>query len=284
MSRAHLTHRVAFQGEHGAFSEEAVVRLWGDAAEPVPMRGNRDVARAVVAGVVDRGVLPLENSVAGAVADSYDALADVEDVRVVGEIVIPIRLCVLGLPGATIAGLRRIESHPMALAQCREFLARHPHIVPSGANDTAGAARDVAASGERSRAALASRVAAVRNGLVVLAEDVHDHRDNATRFVVLSRRHVRVRRGVQAKTILVITPHDRPGGVAHPVAALSRTGVHISRLQSRPTGSPWSSRLVVELEHFAHDSAMRSAIRDVRSVAHRCRAAGTFPRAPHTEA
>src|SRR5262245_57699890 len=110
--RPPIRPRVAFQGEVGAFSHEALVRRWRGRAEPVPMRDNRQVAQAVASGIVDRGLLPLENSIAGGVHDTFDALADVSRARVVGEMLLPVRLCLAAPPGATLGGLAMVESHP----------------------------------------------------------------------------------------------------------------------------------------------------------------------------
>src|SRR5687767_8696656 len=136
--------RVAFQGELGAFSEQGVAQLWPD-AEPVPMRDFIDVARAVENGEVELGLLPIENTLAGSVIGSYDALFTCGALHVVGETVVAIHHCVLALPGATLESLRTVASHPVALAQCARFFRSHPHLAAHATYDTAGAAREVAA-------------------------------------------------------------------------------------------------------------------------------------------
>jgi hypothetical protein len=140
--------RVAFQGELGAFSEEAIGQLWPESATPVPMREFLDVARAVERGEVEFGLLPIENTLAGSVVGSYDALTACESLHVVAETVVAIHHCVLGVRGARLDTLRSVESHPVALAQCAAFFARHPGIEARAAYDTAGAAGDVARTGD----------------------------------------------------------------------------------------------------------------------------------------
>jgi len=154
--------RVAFQGELGAFSEQAVLQLWPSGAEPVPMREFIDVARAVERGDVDLGLLPVENTLAGSVIGSYDALFACDALHAVAETVVAIHHCVLALPGATLDSLRTIASHPVALAQCGRFLRAQPHLEGRVAYDTAGAARDVAARGEPTAAAIAGQTGVER--------------------------------------------------------------------------------------------------------------------------
>lgn len=184
--------RVAFQGERGAFGEEAIALRWGSAAKPLPQPTFDAVVRAVARGDAAFGVLPLENSIAGRVRTAADALAAAAAgpgprLSVVDEIHLAVRQCVLGFPGTALAAIATVESHPVALAQCGEFLRRHPALRAVAVEDTAGAARAVAAAGDVRRAAIAGRSAATRYGLAVLAADVQDRADNVTRFAVVAR-------------------------------------------------------------------------------------------------
>jgi prephenate dehydratase len=176
---------VAYQGEPGAFGEEAVAARWGGAAEAVPVPTFQAVVDAVATGRAALGVLPLENSIAGPVAAAHAALAGGR-VVVVDEVRLVVRQCLLAPPGSTLHGLRTVESHPVALAQCGEFLRRHPQLRARAVEDTAGAARAVAAAGDRRRGAIAGRLAAARYGLELLAADVHDRPDNETRFAIVA--------------------------------------------------------------------------------------------------
>ena len=181
-----MTRHVAFQGERDAFSEEAIASVWPNEAAPVPMASFADVIHAVADRRVDAGVLPVENSIAGPVNESIAALAASDRIQIVAETSVRIVHCLLAAQGACIATLRTIESHPMALAQCRGFLQRHPHIDVVPVSDTAGAARAVALANDARRAAIAGRGAARRYGLVTLAEGIEDDVENRTRFVIIA--------------------------------------------------------------------------------------------------
>lgn len=178
--------RVAFQGGPGAFSEAAARCALGDAIETVPCRTFLEVAVAVRSGAVERGVLPLSNRIAGPVMESRAVLGD-GGLEVLEEVELPIEPCLLVLPGAGLDGVRRVISHPVALAQCGRFLAAHPALVPAPFWDTAGAAHEVAKRGDPALAAIAGRVAADRYGLDVAAAGVGDRPDNATRFAIVAR-------------------------------------------------------------------------------------------------
>lgn len=270
--------RIAFQGELGAFSEEAVQRAFGTGAEPIPCRENRDVAREVARGQVDAGVLPVENTLAGSVPASYDAILAEPTLHIVREVVIPIHHCIMGCRGATLDTLRTVESHPIALAQCASWFAAHPSIHQRAAYDTAGAAQDVAEAQDPSRGALASRVAATRYGLVLLAENVEDRGDNQTRFVVLERAPVQLEANSPAKSVLLLEVDNRPGSLVRVLIPLSKRGMNLTKLESRPTGEPWTYHFVLEFEHRAGDPEVIAALRDVEHEAARTRVVGTYRR------
>ncbi len=178
--------RVAFQGGPGAFSELAAHQALGDGIETVPCRTFLEVASAVRSGEVERGVLPLSNRIAGVVAESRAVLAE-GGLEVLAEVELPIEPCLLVLPGAPIEAVRRVISHPVALAQCGRFFAAHPALVPAPFWDTAGAAREVADRADPALAAVAGRAAAERYGLEVAVAGVGDRPDNATRFAIVGR-------------------------------------------------------------------------------------------------
>lgn len=179
---------VAYQGEPGAYSDLAVRQHFGDAASGVPFRTFPAAVEALCNGTCSRLLLPVENAIAGPVRVALDALAPVEhQLTVEAEHRLAIELCLLGVPGAMLATVRTVKSHPVALAQCRIFAARHPWFETIGHEDTAGAAREVAEAGDRSVAAIASVMAAERYRLEVLARGVQDVPHNWTRFLVLRR-------------------------------------------------------------------------------------------------
>jgi prephenate dehydratase len=181
-----VTITVAYQGEAGAFSEMAIVAVWGTSAIPLPCEEFSDVVAAVEDGRADAGMLPTANVIAGPVAESIAAI-EASTLSIVHTTAVPIRLSLLALPGATLESLRSVESHPMALLQCGKFLRAHPQLVPRTSYDTAGAARAVAASADMTRAAIASSHAGALNGLVTLAFSIEDRVDNVTQFAIVAR-------------------------------------------------------------------------------------------------
>ncbi|GAC1412536.1 MAG: hypothetical protein NVSMB53_09610 [Gemmatimonadaceae bacterium] len=180
-----LTMRVAFQGDRGAYAESAIAQIWRHEVEGIPVPTFTGAVRAVHEGDADACVIPVENSTVGRVEAGWQALATYPGLRTMGETLVPVRHCLLAPKGATLEGLSTASSHPVALAQCSRFFESHPWIKPSKSFDTGGAAREVAESGELSRAAIASSAAAHRYGLSVLEEGIQDQRDNHTRFVIV---------------------------------------------------------------------------------------------------
>src|SRR5712691_10761930 len=178
------TSRVAFQGEPGAFSEQAAIQLLGDWITTIPCPTFDAAFRAVPEGAADVLLAPVENSLAGSVVRVYDLLLE-SNLEIVAEIILPIEHHLIGCPGATLDGLKSVASHPMALAQCERFFLSHPQLKRVPAEDTAGSVRDVLASGDKSAAGIAGRPAAIRYGGAILAESIQDNAENFTRFVLL---------------------------------------------------------------------------------------------------
>lgn len=266
--------RVAFQGELGAFSEEAVRAWFAGGAEPVPYREFKEVGEAVAKGAVDFGLLPVENSLAGTVTAAYDVLGRPELV-VIGEVVRPVRHCLLGPAGAALEDVRRVLSHPVALAQCTRFLSAHPEIEAVAFYDTAGAAKEVAEMGHPGLAAIAARGAADRYGLDVLAEDIQDRSDNQTRFLVVGRQGEAAAPPDPDKLALVVTTENRPGALVQVLTAFAKRGINLSKLESRPGDEPWTYRFFVELETGAGEG-VAEALEEVRAVASGLRVLGRY--------
>lgn len=177
---------IAYQGEPGAFSEAAIAAAWGAAATAMPCASFSDVIAAVESGRADGGLLPVANSIAGVVVESVSAIKG-STLTVVGETTLPIHLDLLAVDGAALDSVQTVESHPVALRQCSGFLRAHPRLEPVASHDTAGAAREVAASGDRRRAAVASARAGALYGLVTLASEIEDRAENVTRFAIVAR-------------------------------------------------------------------------------------------------
>jgi len=180
-----LVMRVAFQGEHGAYAEAAISEIWRHPVERIPARTFAAALRAVHEGAADACVIPVENTIVGRVEQGWRALSAYKGMRTVREATVPVSHCLLALKGAKLEDLRVAYSHPVALAGCAGFFEKHPWIKPGKSFDTAGAAREVAERGDLTHAAIASKGAAERYGLVVLEDGVQDVRENHTKFVAV---------------------------------------------------------------------------------------------------
>jgi prephenate dehydratase len=286
-----LVTRVAFQGEAGAFSEEAVLRFFAEDVEPVGLVSFRAVASAVMTGDAAYGLLPIENTVAGSILDTYDLLLE-HGLGVIGEAITPVRHCVLGLPGAELRQLARVLSHPVALAQCGHFLAAHSDTEAVARPDTAGSAREVAMAGRPEVGAIASRRAAELYGLEVLAPDIQDREDNQTRFFVIATDAGAPRASpgrdaspsgdpsvARRKTALVVETPNRPGALLAVLEPFAERSINLSSLASRPTGEPWTYRFFIEVEADQCEPGMKAALGAVRDRA-RIRILGSFAAAP----
>jgi chorismate mutase-like protein len=175
--------RIAYQGEPGAFSEEAALTL--GRVVPVPCTSFAELFSAIAENRADRILAPVENTIAGPVTESCDLLAN-SGLFVIEDLTLPIRLQLIGLPGAMLSGIRKVRSHPVALAQCRRYLSNHPGICSEIAADTAGSVREIFELHNLSVAAIASERAAALHGGIILDRDIHDNPKNFTRFLLLS--------------------------------------------------------------------------------------------------
>jgi prephenate dehydratase len=272
--------RVAFQGEAGSFSEQAVVQLWRGTAQPVSMRTFDDVMDAAESGDVDYGIVPIESTLVGGVDVAYDLLAMHEGLAVVAETIVPIHLSLLGLPGASIAGLKSLLSHPIMLAQCAYFLDAHRHINPEPAWDTAGAARTVVERGDPAVAAAAAPLAAERFGLEVLKEHIEDRLDTMMRFLAVATDPESPAAGVPSRTAVLFAVPDNAGALLSVVAPLAAAGFNVSHLTSRPTREPWRYQFFMEFDHVGRDARAAEAIGEIRRVSTVSRLLGTFARWP----
>ena len=278
---------VAFQGEPGAFSEEAVLAYFGDGTETNAVPTWRAVFEAVASGSVDAGVVAIESSLAGSIRETYDLLSEFYDagVRIVGEVSVPVRLALVALPGQSIDWIERVYSHAQALAQADEFLRSREWQVLTTYN-TAGAARMIADGQERGSAAIASpRVAAIY-GLEILADNVQSGDENRTRFAVLALEPSDVAaRAVAAaaprKATLVFAVRNVPGSLHRCLGAFATRGVNLSRLESRPTRTArWEYVFWADVDADPADPTCAAALDDLRAEAEMVRILGAYPRMP----
>jgi prephenate dehydratase len=251
--------KIAYQGEPGAFSEAAARRVEAD-AQLLPCRSFDEVFDAVQSGTVTCGVLPIENSIGGSIHRNYDLLLE-RTLPIVGEVELPVIHHLLALPGATLAGLRRVYSHPQGLAQCERFLRTLSQVEIIATYDTAGSAKMVADAGLKDAGAIASARAGEVFGLVPLASGVQDFDDNITRFIVIGRRPLK--NAVADKTTIVFTLPNEPGSLFKALSVFALRGVDLTKLESRPIpGRPW------EYLFYADLAAARDELICARALSH----------------
>ena len=270
--------RVALQGELGSFSDEAIQQLWGPDVERLPYRDFADVTTSVASGVADLGVLPIENTIIGSIAGSHDAISAMPGLFACAETVVAVHHCLLAAPGTSIEQVTTVLSHPIALAQCGRFFAEYPQLEVHPVYDTAGAAMDVSKVADPAVAAVASRRAALHYELKILQPDIEDRADNQTRFLGIGRAPLPLPPGTPARTMFVITTGDTPGSLLAALTPLAKHGVSIRRLESRPTGEPWSYRFFIEFDHQVGDAAAEAVVQDIASLTTATRLLGTYPR------
>jgi prephenate dehydratase len=222
--------RIAFQGELGANSHIACRNVYPD-YEPVPYQTFEESFAAVEDGSADLAMIPVENSTAGRVADIHYLLPQ-SKVHIIGEYFLPIRHQLLGIPGATLAQITAVRSHPQALDQCRSAL-RGLGLVGTPAADTAGSAREIAELGDPSQAAIASRLAAEAHGLAILREDIEDEEHNTTRFIIVSPENLRAAAGVgPIVTTFVFSVRNLPAALYKALGGFATNGVNMTKLES----------------------------------------------------
>lgn len=266
---------IAFQGERGAFGDEAVRVYFGKQAEPLPHRSFADVFRAVAAGEVDYGLVPVENSQAGSINDVYDLLRQ-HDLFVIGEIGHPVNHCLLCLPGQQLSDIKRVISHPQALAQSDVYL-RELGVEIVATYDTAGSARMIREENLSGVAAVAGAGAAELYELEILARNIQTIKDNYTRFIALGREPA-PRRDGEAKTMLVMATAHQPGSLHKCLGVLAANNINLLKLESRPSRQRiWEYVFYLDFEGHRDDPTVRSALADLAGHTIFCKVLGSFP-------
>ena len=265
--------QVAIQGEKGSFSHQAALALMGKELRLHPRPTFEALFQAVEGGEVDRGLLPIENSLAGSIHENYDRLRAAA-LHIVGETQLRVRHCLLGRKGASLGSIRRVASHPVALAQCRTFFAERPHIEAVAAYDTAGSVRDLLAGGLASAAAIGSRLSADLYGGQVLREAIEDDPRNYTRFLLLSREPAAL--GLPSKTSVTFVLHNQPGALHRALGMFASRGVDLAKIESRPLrGRPWEYAFYLDALGDPQGPA-GEAVRELASSAVSLRVLGSY--------
>lgn len=276
-----MVHRVAFQGEPGAFSEEAVQCVF-DNADLHACATFEDVFEAVGTRAVDRAVVPIENAVFGSVRVNYDHLR-AHAVTIIGELQLRIHHCLMAPDGTTIDNLKIVRSHQQALGQCRDWLRAHvPEATPEATPDTAGAARAVAGAGDPTVAAVASRRAAEEYNLTVLAEGLQDDAQNFTRFLVLAPEDAGaapVGTGPPKTSLAFVLEENVPGALFKSLAVFALRELDLAKIESRPlVGHPGRYRFYLDVHGAVTDEPVARALDHLREITMELQVLGSYPR------
>ncbi len=266
--------RIAFQGEPGAYSEAAALRF-SDHADVVPCESFEDVFAAVASGKATHGILPVENSIGGSIHRNFDLLLE-HDLPIVGEVTLPITHNLMALPGTRLEDVRRILSHPQALAQCERFLRSMSGVSVEATYDTAGSAKLVKEHNFTEAAAIASERAAQVFGLDILRAEVQDYSDNITRFLLVSRTG---ETGDQVdKTTVVFSLPNEPGSLFKALSVFALREIDLTKIESRPIrGRPWEYLFYVDIPIGRHDPRCARALVHLAEFARSMRTLGSYP-------
>jgi prephenate dehydratase len=268
--------RVAFQGIAGAYSEEAVRQFFGLEVEGVPCKRLEDMFTAVESGEATYEMLAVENAVAGSVTGSYELLME-HDLRVRAEVILRVRHMLLAVPGTQLNDLKRVRSHPQALAQCERYLIRHGlEAVP--AFDTAGSASELAENPEPETGVIASALAAELYGLEILDRSIEDLAFNYTRFFVLGLEDPP--RAQRSKTSLVFTTRHQPGALYESLGEFAKRGINLTKIESRPRrNQPWQYLFYLDFEGHWQDPPCEAAIMALLRRSSFVKLLGSYPAA-----
>jgi prephenate dehydratase len=268
--------RIAFQGEPGAHSHLAIAEAYPD-CEAVPCATFEDAFAAIAGGEADLGMIPIENSVAGRVADIHHLMPD-SGLHIVAEHFMPVRHQLLGIKGARLEDIKTVESHVHALGQCRKII-RKLGIKPQVAADTAGSAREIAQAGDKTRAAIASRLAAEIYGLDTLAQDVEDEDHNTTRFIVLSRdANWAGNSGIPVITTFVFRVRNVPAALYKAMGGFATNGVNMTKLESYMIeGNFFATQFYADVEGHPEDRKLVLALEELAFFSKEMKILGVYP-------
>jgi prephenate dehydratase len=267
--------KAAFQGERGAFSEDAVITFFGD-IETIPCKSFSNVFETVLKDEADFGMVPVENSQAGSINEIYDLLLDYP-LNIFGEINMRINHCLVALPGENLAEIKVVYSHPQAISQCQEFLNKlNVEIVPG--YNTAGSAKRIKEENTKGQAAIASKRAAQIYELVILAADIETNPHNYTKFFIISKK--KAKRAAKNKTSLVFSTKNMPGTLYHILGAFASRNINLSKLESRPSkDTPWEYVFYVDFEGHIEDKICQEALAELKGKTSFLKILGSYPRA-----
>ncbi len=274
--------RVAFQGEPGAYSEQAVFNYFGE-VETLPCESFDAVFDAVNSGKCNAGLIPIENSLAGSIHQNYDLLLR-NQLHIVGEYLLRVRHCLISMPGVKKEDIKKAISHPQALGQCAAYL-RNLGIKPESVYDTAGSVKILKESGARDTAAIASKRAAQLYGMQIIEEGIEDNAENYTRFLAIRMEAVvpaalsESKGEKEAKTSIVFTLKNQPGALFKAMSVFALRDIDLTKIESRPLqGKPWEYLFYIDLIGAVQEDTVRRALEHLGEYAVTLRVLGSYPR------
>ena len=274
---------VAYQGERGAFSEAAARQLLGAEIRPLPCRSFEEMFAAVSAGTADCALAPIENSLAGSIHKNYDLLEE-HDFVIIGETSLRIVMNLIAPPVVKLEDVRRVYSHPVALAQCERFFHAHPHLTAEVAHDTAGSVRIVLENQRQDEAAIAGVMAAEAYGANILVAGIEDNPQNFTRFILLTKpEHAKTiqprKMSETRKTSIIFRIANRPASLFRAMAAFALRDIDLTKLESRPIeGRPWEYTFYLDLIGDRDDVNVARALAHLSEMTESIRVLGSYYR------
>ena len=266
--------RVVFQGADGAYSQAAMMQYFGDQISSFHVDTFRDAMIAIDEGSADFAVLPIENSTAGVVSEIYDLLAEFEN-YIVGEQVIKIEHCLMGLPGTKLSDIHTVCSHPQSLMQSARFLLEYPSWKQISMKNNAFAAKKVQKDGDKSQAAIASEYAAKLYGLEVLQKGINQSSSNSTRFIIVTNQKI-FKKDAKKVSICFEVPHES-GSLYHMLSHFIYNNLNMNKIESRPIEERnWEYRFFIDFDGNLGDSAVKNALRGLRDEARNMRILGNY--------
>jgi len=265
---------VAFQGERGAFSEEAAYKLLGRKIAVLPCETFDKAFQSVVKGKATNALVPIENTLAGSVYENYDLLLE-NDLHIIGEVNLRIVHNLIGFPGTTMKSLRRVYSHPVALAQCNRFFSRYPYVEKITFYDTAGSVKMLSEKRPPNAAAIASRIAATVYGARILQAHLEDHQENFTRFLLLAKKPSVSPRA--NKVSIVFATRNVPGSLYKCLSVFALRDIDLTKMSSRPLrGRPWEYFFYLDFIGNVNEERCRKALDHLHEVTTFLRVLGCY--------
>jgi prephenate dehydratase len=267
--------RVAFQGEPGAYSEEAIIQHFGVTVEALPRPYLRDVFDAVEGGEAEIGLIPVENTIEGSIVRSYDLLYE-RSLKAQGEVILRVIHCLIANPGVSLPDVDKVYSHPQALGQCRAFIEKHG-LKSVAASDTAGSVKMLKTLGIRDAAAIASGRAAEVYRMNIIERGIETHKENFTRFIAIGGEDRQPTS--DDKTSLVFVTDHKPGTLHRALGSFARKQIDLLKIESRPqVGKLWEYLFFVDVVGHRDDSDMREALDELRENTRMVKVLGSYPR------